>query len=346
MVYLDDWSGQSVGDMKHMLGVLKRLAWPHVRFLTIVQNWQAGGFDLLLPDSLWMPDYPPRPAVGTVDELRDATTIGKSLGRFGFRTNYMCLRTESPSYVRKLVDFAQRGDGQPSWCSQPSRWLALAGRQEAEINGLFRPNAGFTDQLGSGGSPAWYLDYNRNARGDGTIATALAHQCALARFIKKNCGGPVGTESMFQQDLIGYYCDFGDYGVMDGHDRLFTPEYKLRRLQEIAVNYGCGLRNRFFEAPPFPRFRVNQLNPWSDPAWMDDYRCCEVLLGNGGYIYWTCPWTYAPHGVRPCWPPPEALRVGARDFGRVRSAGHLEEPGRYGARGLLPGNAAVEAEAG
>jgi len=58
-VYLDDWSGQSAADMKHTLGVLKRLAWPHVNFLTIVQVWQAGGFDSLLPDTLQMPDYPP-----------------------------------------------------------------------------------------------------------------------------------------------------------------------------------------------------------------------------------------------------------------------------------------------
>jgi len=45
LVYLDDWSGQNAADMQHMLGILKRLAWPHVGFLTIVQNWQAGGFD-------------------------------------------------------------------------------------------------------------------------------------------------------------------------------------------------------------------------------------------------------------------------------------------------------------
>ena len=292
LVYLDDWSGQSAADVRHMLGVWKRLAWPQVGLLTIVQNWQAGGFDALLPDSIWMPDYPPNPVVGSVEQLRSVAEAGKALGRFGFRTNYAFLREQAPSRVRKLVDFARGPDGKPSWHTQPSRWLTLARRQESEIAGLFGPSASFTDQLGSGGVGS-YLDFNRAAGGDGTIASAVAHQRALARLIKETCHGPLGTESMIQQDLIGYYCDFGDYGVMAGHDRLFTPEYKLRRLQDVTVSYGCGLYYRFFETPPFPRFHANQLDLWSDPALMDDYRCCEVLLGNGGYIFWPCPWPYA-----------------------------------------------------
>ena len=163
LVYLDDWSGQNTADMRHMLDVLRRLAWPHVGFLTIVQNWQAGGFDALLPDSIWMPDYPPNPVVGSVDELRSVTEAGKALGRFGFRTNYAFLREQAPSRVRKLVDFAQGPDGKPSWHTQPSRWVALARRQESEIAGLFHSTASFTDQLGSGGVGS-YLDFNRRRR--------------------------------------------------------------------------------------------------------------------------------------------------------------------------------------
>ena len=75
---------------------------------------------------------------------------------------------------------------------------------------------------------------------------------------------------------------------MGGHDRLFTPEYKLRRLQTTTVHYGCGLYYRFFELPPFPRFHRNQLDLWADPALMDDYRCCEILLGNGVNL-WPAP---------------------------------------------------------
>jgi len=293
LVYLDDWSGQSAVDLQHMLGVWRRLAWPHVGFLTIVQAWQAGGFDALLPDSIRMPDFPPSPAVGTLDELRAAAEAGKAIGRFGFRTNYMLLRTQAPSFVAGRVDFAMGPDGKPTWYTQPSRWSALAGAQEAELASLFAPTASFTDQLGSGGHPSSYLDFGRAGGGDGAAATALAHQRRLARLIKDTHHGPLGTETLNQQDLLGYYCDFGDFGVMGGHDRLFTPEYKLRRLQTTTVHYGCGLYYRFFELPPFPRFHRNQLDLWTDPALMDDYRCCEVMLGNGAYIFWPAPWDYA-----------------------------------------------------
>ncbi len=293
LVYLDDWSGQSAAEMKHMLAVFKRLAWPHAGFLTIVQAWQAGGFDSLLPDSIRMPDYPPSPAVGRVDELRAVAEAGKVIGRFGFRTNYMVLSQRSPSFLQRRVDFALGPDGKPNWYTQPSRWSALAGSQEAELARLFAPNAGFTDQLGSGGHASSYLDFGRAGGGDGVAATALARQRQLARLIKDAHRGPLGTETLNQQDLMGYYCDFGDYGVMGGHDRLFTPEYKLRRLQTTTVNYGCGLYYRFFELPPFPRFHRNQLDLWADPAMMDDYRCCEILLGNGAYIFWPAPWPYA-----------------------------------------------------
>ena len=62
-----------------------------------------------------MPDYPPSPAAGTVDELRAVAEAGKAMGRFGFRTNYMLLRTRSPSYLQGRVDFALGPDGKPTW---------------------------------------------------------------------------------------------------------------------------------------------------------------------------------------------------------------------------------------
>ena len=294
MVYLDEWGTQPASHQKHMLEVLERLVVPHgVRLLTVVQNWQTCGFDSLLPDSIWLPDYPPNPAVGAVAELEEVADLGRRLGLIAFRTNYMLLRRRSPSFQRGLVDFALGPDGKPKWHTQPSRWPDLVRRQEPEIARLWRPNAGFTDQLTSGGYSAAYLDFNRDAGGDGTLKTALQRQREMARLIKDTHRGPLGSETLNQQDLMGYYVDFADFGIMGGHDRLFPPDYKLRRLQEITVNYGCGLCYRFFELPPFKRFHQGRLDIWADPSWMDDYRCSEVMLGNGGYIMWHAPWSWA-----------------------------------------------------
>ena len=290
MIYLDFWGGRTAAHTKYVLERLKQLAYPHVRLLSVVQNWQAGGFDALLPDSIWLPEYPPSPAVGTVDELREVAELGNSIGRMAFRTNYAFWREGSPSYRRGLVGRALKPDGKPKWHTQPSRWTALAQRQENEIAQLWRPTAAFVDQLASGGGPQAYTDFSRAA--DGTLSAALRHQRALARLMKQIHRGPLGSEKLNQQDLVGYYCDFGDYSILAGHNRLFPVDYKLRRMHPMAVSYGCGLTYRFFELPPFKRFHRGELRLWDAAALMDHYRCCEVLLGNGAYVFWRAPWPW------------------------------------------------------
>lgn len=293
MVFLDVWGGGSAAQLKHTLTVFERLVGPQVRLLTIAQNWQAGGFDALLPDSIWLPEYPPSPAVGTVAELREVADLGGRLGRFGFRTDYLLLHSNAPSMARRKTDFAVRMDGKPAWFTQSRTWLDLARRQETEIAELWRPRASFTDQLASGGRPWAYQDFSAPEKAEHTLAAALRHQRELARFIKETHAGPLGSETLIQQDLVGYYCDFGDFGIMDGHDRLFLPDYKLRRMHELTTFYGCGLSYRFFEMLPFKLYHASKLNLWADPALMDDYRCCEVMFGNAGYLCWPTPWTWA-----------------------------------------------------
>ena len=293
MVYLDLWGGETAAGKKHILTCLSKLAGDHVRFLTIVQNWQTAGFDALLPDSIWMPEYPPSPAKGTVDEYRELSELGKSLGLIGFRTNYALFCDQAPSVLKGIVAQATDENGKSKWHTQPAKWTTLARRQEKEIADLWQPNASFTDQLGSGACPQIYMDYKLEGGGGSTIASTLRHQRELARLIKETHKGPLGTETLNQQDLIGRYCDFGDYGCMNGHNRFFPPDYKLQRLQPLTMHYGCGLAYRFFEASPFKLFHKQALDIWEDPALMDDYRCCEVMLGNGAYIFWKSPWAWA-----------------------------------------------------
>jgi len=112
----------------------------------------------------------------------------------------------------------------------------------------------------------------------------LQHQQALARLIKDSHGGPLGSESLADQHLLGEFVDTGDFDVKDGHHRLFSPEYKLRRLQHLSGFHGMGLMYRFYEMPPFERFHSGTTTFNDDPAQLDDYRACEVLYGNGGYV--------------------------------------------------------------
>ena len=282
-VFVDLWRGGTAAEVRHFLEVLGAASRGRVPLYTILENWSVGGWDALLPDSMWLPDYPPNPAVGTVQELRGLCGFGRTLGRFGFRTNYRILRDNAPSVLRGLAHRAVGREGMPLEYLRPADWLAVGGRAEEEMREAFAPNAAFTDQMTSGAAPWSWHDYAAEG-GSRSMRQTLAHQQSLARLIKDTQGGPLGSESLADQHLLGEFVDTGDFDVKDGHHRLFSPEYKLRRLQHLSGFHGMGLMYRFYEMPPFDRFHSGTTTFGSDPEQLDDYRACEVLYGNGGYV--------------------------------------------------------------
>jgi hypothetical protein len=282
-VFVDLWGGQSAAELRHFLEVMQALSRGRVPFYTILENWSVGGWDALLPDSMWLPDYPPNPSVGTVDELRDLCAFGKTLGRFGFRTNYRVLRENSPSFRAGLAHYAVDREGKRLDYLRPADWLTVAMRAENEIRDTFAPNAAFTDQMTSGAAPWSWHDYVADG-GSRSMRLTLRHQAALARLIKETQVGPLGSESLADQHLLGEFVDTGDCDVKDGHHRLFSPEYKLRRLQHLSGFHGMGLMYRFYEMPPFREFHSGTTTFNDDDEQLDDYRACEVLYGNGGYV--------------------------------------------------------------
>ncbi len=282
-VFVDLWGGTSADRLQHLLKVLKAIGRDDLTYYTILQNWESAGWDALLPDSMWLPDYPPNPGIGTVDELRDLCDLGKSMGRFGFRTNYRIVRESSPSYQRGLAHFALKSDGTRLDYLRCADWLPIASRGDQEIRDQFAPNACFTDQMTSGAAPWSWHDFAADG-GSRSYRQTLAHQQALARQMKETFDGPLGSETLIDQHLLGEFVDAGDYGIMHGHARLFSPEFKLRRLQHLSGFHGMGLMYRFYEASPFDRFHSGTTTFGNDPAQLDDYRACEILCGNGAYL--------------------------------------------------------------
>ncbi len=125
-VFVDLWGGQPTTELEHFLTVLQALGRGNRSYYTILQNWEAGGWDALLPDSMWLPDFPPNPAVGTPNDLRRLCTVGKSMGRFGFRTNYRILRENSPSFVRGMAHHSVDAQGQCLEYLRSADWLRVA----------------------------------------------------------------------------------------------------------------------------------------------------------------------------------------------------------------------------
>ncbi len=292
-IFLDVWGGNA-RDTEYFLRYLSAITMKRIRFLTIFENWQAGGFDSMDPDSILMPKYPPNPGIGSVKDFQSLSKYARSVGEFGLRTNYVYLRPLSPSALAGQAVPALKPDGTKAWFTRPSDWLPLAKRQETEIQNLFHTNASFTDQMTSSGGPWGYIDYNAHQKNAGAMSQALKYQRELALLIKSIHHGPLGSESNMDEQLLGEYVDTGDFGMFDGYHRAITPEFKLHRLQQLSVFYGMGLMYRFYEMPPFKRFSSGTANYMSDPKQYDDYRAAEVLYGNGGYLFYypNTPWDY------------------------------------------------------
>lgn len=293
MVFLDIWNSHPAAEVEHFQKCLNLLAGDYVSFYTVFQNWQTGGFDSLLPDSIQMPEYPPNEAIGTVKQLRRTCRVGKRLGRFCFRTNYQMFCENSPSARAGIARAALDEQGNAKWHTRADDALALALRQEPEIRRLLSSNAPFTDQLASGGSPKSYLDFNPMVPEGNTMRWVASKQRELADYLQSVVDAPLGSETLNAEYLLGRWVATGDFGVMNGHSRFLCPDYKLRRLHHLSTFHGMGLFYRFFELPRFPNFSSGRRSWQTDASLQDSYRCCEVLFGNGGYIYaLDLPWNY------------------------------------------------------
>ncbi len=297
VVYLDFWGG-TAKEAEAFITKISTLTGGRVPFLTVFQNWEAGGWDALLPDSIRLPDFPPNPALGTVEELASLARIGKGCGRFALRTNYMFLRENSPSFREGAARFAVDAAGKPRWHIRLADVEPILKRQEAEIARLFAPNANFSDQLTSGAAPWAYLDFAADAGTPCQIGAILTKEREIARRLKAAQRGPLGSESLMDEHLLGEFVDYGDYGIYAGFRRALTPEFKLRRLNKLTAFHGVGLMYRFFELPPFPDFCALKRDYATEDAMRDDYRAVEILFGNGGYVFYEptglkrTPWNY------------------------------------------------------
>ena len=292
-VFLDVWGGRA-DETEYLLRHLSAVTGGQVRFLTIFENWEAGGFDALLPDSILMPDFPPNPGIGSIEEFQSLSRYARSCGRFGLRTNYVAWRPGSPSARAGKAVRALDSAGKPQWFTRPADWVPLVRRQEGEIRRLFSTNASFTDQFGSAGAPWGYTDCDAAQPGAGAMKVSQQQQRQLLRLIKDTHRGPLGSETLIDETEIGEYLDTGDFGIFDGYHRAFTPEFKLRRIHHLTTVHGMGLMYRYFEMPPFPAFSAGKCTYLTDPEQYDDYRAAEVLYGNGGYLFYYpgMPWNY------------------------------------------------------
>jgi hypothetical protein len=281
MLFFDDWSDRfSLG--KYALNWLKDVAGGKLNFYTIVQAWGNGGFDDSDPDAYRIPDHnTPSPVFGTKAQLVDYVNFGKTAGRIGLRCNYMVAANGSWSLVEGFVKRALNADGTAAWFTGFNSVIPLVNRQETDIATDFATTAVFHDQWTSG-NPGNMDGSMAGAENPGAATQADIRQiCQIAKTIHQ---GPMSSESLFVEYLLGEYVDTGDFGIMDGYTRYdFFPEYKLRRLHSLSTFHGMGLGHRYFTG--ISDIEAGNKIYFGDDDAMDSYRACEVLYGNGAYLF-------------------------------------------------------------
>lgn len=294
-VFVDVWSHNQAIDLSHLLRVLGRIAGAGSKFFTNWASWGAGGHDGLTPDSIWLehePPYPPNTAgFGSLAKMGSFADLATALGFASFRTYYSQIEPASPSFLDGLVRRRVGSTGQELNTSKLEDLPALAARQESEIASVFATNAGFSDTVG-GAFPSSNRDYDPRILDGLSMGSSTGHLKALADAMKTAYGGPVAGESLQFSHQLGEWVATGQFDLWNGHGRLMTPEYKLRRLHSLSTFHGLGLSYRFSD--------INE--HWNADNWrleehQDDYRATEVLFGNGAYLYVTdqldtAPWRY------------------------------------------------------
>ncbi len=278
-----------------------------IRFYTIIQTWQYGGFDYANPDAYWPPKYPPctDKIYGNLRDLRGLIATAKRFGWVGLRDNYLFIGHHAgPSYKAGLFKESMARPVPPGWPpmdlalhrlryargkgrSSFSDWSRLARFQETDIANSFGTDAEFVDQLGSTGpaysvEPPWSI-------GAGVGRFLIYTERHFARLEVRLHHGPLSSETLLNTPLLGRWIATGDYGVFDGANRLLTPAYKLHELQRLSAFAGMGLGYRFFTFPRAGWLGYGSARYFGTPAHpyrgIDAYNAMTVLWGNGAYYF-------------------------------------------------------------
>ena len=291
-VFFDGWNDKFCYGIK-AFDFLNEAVPEYVKFYTIIQKWQAWyGWDSTNPDAFRIPDHAaPWGHYGTKEELKHFLSLAQARGYAGFRYNYLHVGPKSWSVQEGLVKKSIKSSGQEAWFTNLDTIKSLMCRQENEVKDVFGTTASLHDQWGSVGSGWPVVNYDANLQ-DGAKVSAVRDDireiCLASKRIHQ---GPISSESMISEFLFGEYLDTGDYCIFGASQRYdFSPEYKLRRLHELTTVHAMGLGYRHY----YPGNWKENKQKGSDKYFgsdddLDSYRACEVLYGNGGYLFVKAP---------------------------------------------------------
>jgi hypothetical protein len=291
MVYFDSWS-ESFTSTLDALKWIKQVTDGRTKLYTIIQTWADWkSWDASNPDAYRIPDHNQTGEIyGNKAQLLEIMNIAKSMGRAGLRCNYMHIGQDSWSVKEGFVKHAIDSKGQQAWYTDFNSVKVLVEKQENDIKKDFAPTTAFHDQWASGGCGWPIINFDSSVKGAGTLSGTAEKIKEICKFTKGVHNGPLSSETLNGEFLIGEFIDTGDYGIYGADDRFdISPEYKLRRLHEQTVLYGMGLGYRFYFGPWEDDWAkvdgVGYQYYYNNDEQFDKYRACEILWGNGAYLF-------------------------------------------------------------
>jgi hypothetical protein len=279
-VVLDYWSG----DAPDLAASLQKLnTYGLNRFLTIVHDWQHGGYDQQLPAVLPANSY-----IGGNAGIIQLTKTAKSLAeRVALHENYVDFYPNGPLY--NPADIAVSPDGKflPAWMwpghisyvMTPVEMHKYAAEITPKVHEELGTNACYLD-VHSAITPFVHTDARAGRPGAGEFITMLNAQKSLWQYMRDVHGGPVlgeGNNHWYWSGLLdGVEAQFGT-GIPQTQAEtapLFV-DFDLLKIHPRQINHGMGYLERWLASGEQDKATQSQL---------DDYRMEEIAFGHSAFI--------------------------------------------------------------
>ena len=288
-VVLDVWGGH-FDDNAARLREYQSYGLTH--FLTIVHDWQNGGYDNKLPDVL-----PAQPGYGGDPALAAWAKAGIAEGgRFALHENYVDFYPNAASYDEQDVAHDSAGHLVPAWKNliqsyavAPTAILKYAKKITPEVHARIGTNASYLD-VHSAVPPWFHVDFRADQPGAGKFQTVWdAHRDLWALF-RKTHGGPVlgeGANHWYWSGLLdGVEAQFG-VGITNGETAPLFVDFDLLKIHPLQFNHGMGYLERWYQTSSHADW--DGLPP---PKVLDQYRMQEIAYGHDGFVaanLWSSP---------------------------------------------------------
>lgn len=281
-IVLDVWGG-GFADNAARLSEYQSYGLTHL--LTIVHDWQNGGYDNKLPDVL-----PAQDGYGGDARMADWAKAGASSeGLFALHENYVDFYPNAPSYDEQDVSRDSDGHLVPAWKNQiqsyavaPTAILKYAGRITPAVHARYGTNASYLD-VHSAVPPWFHVDFWATHPGAGKFQTVWDAHRSLWTLFRRVHGGPVlgeGANHWYWSGLLdGVEAQFGAGVPSNGGETapLFV-DFDLLKIHPLQLNHGMGYLERWYQ--------TSSHSDWQGippPKVLDQYRMQEITYGHSGF---------------------------------------------------------------